>query len=765
MQHTHVDVGYSEPQPIVLRKHAEFIAQALDYCTATDHLPPGERFTWACEVSWTVRTFLDRYPERADEFFRRIREGRIEVAGIYLQLTDLFTEELLECALDYAKDLARKHDFEVVTAMNDDVNGWPWGLPRMMFARGIRYFDTAINETRALGVRPRPSPFYWASPDGSRVLMWHGNGYLDGNLLRLGEPGAEDRVANLLSKLETSGYPHSAVEMRISGEFHDNAPPGLWVCDAVHNWNARYEYPRLRLCTPREWFEHLESKWPEPIREFRAGWPDWWADGNGSAVYEASLVRAAQANILTAEAAAAAGCKLDRDRLDQIKEDAMFFCEHTWGAWCSTDDPHALESRAQWNIKSGFAYRAAVESNALVRDTIRMNFSEPGDGPEIVVFNPLPFLRSDVVEVVIRNDALGGDPTMQVLGREHTEDGPALHLVDKETGKVTSVDRRPTLADSSRRPSQLVRFIASDVPACGFRQYRVMEGSRDAAPCTQARDLTIENEFFRLALDEKTGGISSLIHHRTGRELVVRGDYSLNQHIHEIIDSRNGREALSDWTGMKYDTPFCRSTPDMTICQGRAMPFGASLVVEGGGGEFPMLRSEIILYDDIDRIDLLNYVTKPPIDRAEAIYHAFPLGREGATVYLDVPGAVMRPGLDQVPGTATDWHSIQHYFAVEDGEWTTVVASPDVPLVQVNGINTGKWQPTLPPHNGLVMSWVMNNYWFTNFPATQNGRVSYSYSLCGYEGHFDADKSSRFAKSIRQQFVAVVLPFGGKLRP
>ena len=46
VHHTHVDIGYTEPQDVILRKHAEFVAQALDFCTATDALPSGERFCW-----------------------------------------------------------------------------------------------------------------------------------------------------------------------------------------------------------------------------------------------------------------------------------------------------------------------------------------------------------------------------------------------------------------------------------------------------------------------------------------------------------------------------------------------------------------------------------------------------------------------------------------------------------------------------------------------------------------------------------------------
>jgi hypothetical protein len=118
----------------------------------------------------------------------------------------------------------------------------------------------------------------------------------------------------------------------------------------------------------------------------------------------------------------------------------------------------------------------------------------------------------------------------------------------------------------------------------------------------------------------------------------------------------------------------------------------------------------------------------------------------------------MRPGIDQVPGTATDWHSLQHYFAVEDGGQTVVVASPDIPLVQVNGINTGKWQETVPAHNGLVMSWVMNNYWFTNFPAAQGGAFTWRYRLQVLPGSLDPAATDAIARTARQPLASCVVP-------
>ncbi|MHB0937737.1 MAG: glycoside hydrolase family 38 N-terminal domain-containing protein [Armatimonadota bacterium] len=750
VHHTHVDIGYTEPQQVLFRKHAQFIDRALDYITETDEYPEDAQFRWTCEVSWTVKNFLARYPHRAEEFFRRVREGRIEVAGIYLQLTDLFGKALLERALDYAVDLSREHGFQVVTGMNDDVNGWAWGLPAMVATRGMRYLDTAINETRALGVRPRPHPFYWASPGGERVLLWHGNSYLHGSMWE--SPATrEQRMADYLAGLEQSGYPHHAIEVRIPGEGHDNAPPGRWISDFVRDWNDRWEYPRLHFVTARAWFEHLEGQWPGEIPELRQGWPDWWADGNGSALYESALARKAQADLATARAF---NIPLDPERMEAAEEAAMLFAEHTWGAWCSTDDPELPESKAQWNVKAGFAYTAAVESSALLRDTAQAAAPKAKEEPAIAVFNPLPFPRTDLVEVLVVDAAIDPEHATWVPAPRRTDEGPAFHLLDVETGERVPVHRTPAIADSARRQAQVVRFIAKNVPAGGWQQYRIVPEPLAVAPQTICRADMLANEHFRLIAGPR--GLTSLLNKAGGREMAAKGEYGLGQYIYENIDSPQSREALCEWSTLHYDTPFLRRTPPMRLAPGPGLPFGAGLVLEGGEADIPFLRMEFAIYDDLPRLDIACTVIKPPRTHAEAIYHAFPLAGSDSTVYLDVPGAVLRPGLDQVPGTATDWHSIQRYFAVSDGEWTTVVASPDVPLVQVNGINTGKWQPELPPHNGLVMSWVMNNYWFTNFPAVQGGVIPYRYSLLGYPGPFDAEKSARLADTIRQPLVAVV---------
>jgi len=753
VHHTHVDIGYTEPQDIILRKHAEFVAQALDFCTVTDALPAGERFCWTCEVSWTVKAFLARYPERAAEFFRRVREGRIEVTALYLQLTDLFTEELLEATTDYAFALARQHEFDIVTAMNDDVNGWAWGLPDLFAKRGVRFMDTAINETRALGVRPRPGLFRWTGPRGGSVLFWHSHGYMSGNGLGLGQNPNAAAVADVLRGLEETGYPHHIVELRISGENHDNAPPGLWICEAVRRWNAAQSNgPRIRMVTARQWFEHVAAKWPTPVTEHRAGWPDWWADGNGSAAAESALVRQAQADLVTLKSlASATGVVPPADRIERGREAAAFFCEHTWGAWCSTDAPESLTSKAQWNTKAGFAYTAAVEARSLVHDALAAEARKRGDGkPGILVFNPSDQARTDVVELLAADADLGLPAPGWVPAPVRSEPGAAFHLVDTVTGAAIPLRREPAIADSARRPAQRIRFLASAIPARGFRQYRVVAGDcPGVASVAPAAGMVADGRgVTRLGDNDFTGGA-----------------YRLGEVIYETIPGPFGREKLCGWSGIRRDCPFERMSLRFGAPETFALPFGQGtrLRAESLPGSLRALTLDVTSYDDLPWVDLRYTLEKMPNPEAEALYVAFPLSPpitdhgSPITVHLDTPGAVLRPGLDQVPGTATDWHSLQHYFAVAGAEQTVVVASPDIPLVQVNGINTGKWQETLPPHNGLVMSWVMNNYWFTNFPAAQGGGFAWRYRVLAASGGFDPDAAAAFAAGARQPLVAEVM--------
>jgi hypothetical protein len=185
------------------------------------------------------------------------------------------------------------------------------------------------------------------------------------------------------------------------------------------------------------------------------------------------------------------------------------------------------------------------------------------------------------------------------------------------------------------------------------------------------------------------------------------------------------------------------------------------------------LEQRIVLYDDIKRIDLVNVLNKEETFAPEAVYFAFPFKvGEGPSARFEIAGADMAPGTEQLPGTTLDWQTAQHWVEFS-GKDARVVWSPvEAPLVQFGDINTGKWQQAFTPANAWVFSYAMNNYWMTNFKASQEGLVEFCYSLtsappagaAGAGPRSDRVSSTRFGWEVHTALVAAWLPAGNKGR-
>lgn len=90
IQHAHTDVGYTRSQTEILAEHLRYIDYAPDYCDATDNYPENAMFRWTCEAGWPVDEYLKtRSAEQVARLMKRIKEGRIEVTGIYFNFDEL----------------------------------------------------------------------------------------------------------------------------------------------------------------------------------------------------------------------------------------------------------------------------------------------------------------------------------------------------------------------------------------------------------------------------------------------------------------------------------------------------------------------------------------------------------------------------------------------------------------------------------------------------------------------------------------------------
>jgi hypothetical protein len=127
-------------------------------------------------------------------------------------------------------------------------------------------------------------------------------------------------------------------------------------------------------------------------------------------------------------------------------------------------------------------------------------------------------------------------------------------------------------------------------------------------------------------------------------------------------------------------------------------------------------------------------VNKESIWDPENVFLALPFAAgEGSQLWLDKAGAAVRPVLDQLPGTLTDWYCLQSGYAICGKTFGVAVSSLDAPLLQLGPLEPGTRllaDGTLPerrPADGF--SWLMTNYWETNFEASLGGFHEFRYRI------------------------------------
>ncbi|MBK6949941.1 MAG: hypothetical protein IPH16_19365 [Haliscomenobacter sp.] len=185
-------------------------------------------------------------------------------------------------------------------------------------------------------------------------------------------------------------------------------------------------------------------------------------------------------------------------------------------------------------------------------------------------------------------------------------------------------------------------------------------------------------------------------------------------------------------------------------------------------GEMPVcadargVQIEIRLYHSEKRMDLLYQMVKLPVQTPEGVYVAFPLHLEGGKLAFEAQGGVVYPGVNQLEGSSSDWNTIQNFASVKSSDAQIIFVSKDIPLVQFGAINTGRYYYRLNPATSHLYSWVLNNYWVTNFKASQEGELRWRYSLTSSADPSDLF-ATRFGWGVRTPLLSrVLLPSKGR---
>jgi len=764
VQHTHTDIGYTRSQTEILAEHLRFIDYALDYCDNTDHYPDEAKFRWTCEASWAVDEYLKSRPQsQVERLLKRVAEGRIEVTGMYFNFDELPDEQTLAASLQPLKRF-RDHGIPVITAMQNDVNGIGWCLNDYYSDMGVKYLNMGTHGHRALIPFDKPTLFWWESPSGKRMLAYRAEHYMTGNTVFKIHAGDfnvfEDELLTYLNNLEAKGYRYDLVSIQHSGYLTDNAPPSTLACEMIMKWNEKYSWPKLRTASATEFFEEMEKKHGTSFQVIRGAWPDWWTDGFGASAREVAVTRVAQGDLIANTSgltmAALQGSKLPEkisDRIEAVNSALLFYTEHTVGFHASVREPFHKYTMEQRSLKESYAWEAGRRAKMVGEETMGLlqEYVSREEIPSLVVYNTMSHPRSGLVRVYIDH---------QILPRYSS-----FNITDKQ-GNIAKAQPVERHSDGT-----YWSIWVDDIPAFGFKKYIIVTYERDPSEeaARKAREVNhqgmsvgktvLENRWYKIEIDTLRGAISSVTDKEMNLELVDKAsEWKLGEFIYELLDNRSQLESfrLTNYTREPLERVRVDGVDSGDVWNTIRFRGNTRAANRDGSYEF-----EIRLFNTSKRIDLAYYIEKKMVLEPEGIYIAFPFTMDDGVIAFDVQGGEIRAGIDQIPGSANDWNTVQNYARVSNGKNQIVISSPETPLMQFGGINTGRYKAGATPETTHIYGWPMNNYWVTNFNAEQHGGFTWTYSITSSAGSEMRD-AALFGRGSRTPFLARVLPGGGK---
>ncbi len=763
VQHSHTDIGYTRPQTEILPDHLRYIDYALDFCDQTDTLPDDARFRWTCETSWAVREYLKTRPAmQIERLKRRVTEGRIELTGLFLNSSDLADEATIAATLQPIRDF-RELGFPVKSAMQDDINGVPWCLVDYLSGAGVEFLNMGQNDTRALRPFNKPTTFWWESPSGNRILVNRPEHYMWGNslgILSTRETFAKGLFLHL-QEITGKGYPFNEYAIQFSGYLTDNSPPSTTACKLVEEWNQTYAWPRLRLATVSAFLDCMKKEHSAELPVIRGAWPDWWMDGFGSAAIQTAYARTAHADYIANQGLMAIAALLGipsnqqiRELQSQITDDLAFYDEHTFGAAESITDPLCENSVVQLGEKESYVW-SAVKKNRILREEVMGQVQpflpKPGV-PSITVFNTLNWIRSGATLVYIDHQILPKDKKFKIIDSYNRE-----------------VMVQPV---SSREEGTYWMLNVQDVPPLGYMTCRILVSEVPAqARAEKPFSGILENNFYRIEIDQKDGKIARFYDKELKKDLIdPAAPYSTGEFIYERLGKNRGQleqYKLDEFTRKTWHDVRVSNISDGEIWQSITLTGLMPVCADESG-----IRCEIRLYGHEKKVEFCYSMKKLPLTDPEGVYVAFPFKLANSHHFVEVSGGTMEAGKEQIEGSASDWTGIQNFVALRSDSGQIVFVSPEIPLVQLGDINLGKYfrvgKPasdpspagegrTVYPASGYIFSWVLNNYWTTNFLASQEGELKWNYQISSLTDPSNA-MATRFGMENRIPFLYRVFP-------
>lgn len=713
--HTHLDIGYTDYQGKVAETQARVLTQAA--ALIGEH--PDFRFSM--DGSWNLQQLLTTRSQRVrEQILNLIRSGKMAMPAQYCNLlTGYASLETLYRSLYYSKRLADRYGLPFEYANITDVPTYSGSYPSILASSGIKYWVAASNNDRApifsYDHWNEKSPFWWEGPDGKKVLFWYSRHYMQVQTL-FGLPPELDAIRDSLpiylqAYAKPSYKPDVALIYGTQVENTDLFPATATFADA---WDKQYAYPKLQYATFPDFFHYIEAHYANGLPVFKGDGGGYWEDGIGSDAYYAAEDRSNQHRALSAEILSSATHSLDSSLsppaglFDDIWRNIVLFSEHTWTSYNSVSQPDHDEAVKQLRVKDSRADRAALEiDNAMNRSLSQLANEIHVPAQTLVVFNSLNWRRDLMVETDLF---------------ERSNEHPVL--VD-----LTTNQEIPFETIYEKENFLHVRFVVPEVPSVGYKCVGIRYANGPAPRQENANSFSVENRFYRIELDLASGSVKSIYDKQLGRELVdPSSPYKFGQYLY-VTGGDGDTQMINPFPALPPGKLTIHPASHGSLESVEKMPWGTSVRLRSSDVNTPSIETDILLFNNEKKIEFRYKVHKIYTTKKEGVYFAFPTAVSHPEFAYASQQGWIDPARDLMKGGSVEWFNVQDWMAVRDANTTLAIVPLDASLASFGDINRGTWPGKFKPKSATIFSYVMNNYWHTNYRAGQSGDFEFRYAV------------------------------------
>lgn len=280
---------------------------------------------------------------------------------------------------------------------------------------------------------------------------------------------------------------------------------------------------------------------------------------------------------------------------------------------------------------------------------------------------------------------------------------------------------RITDADGNLYPSQRlssgdVFFVAKDVPSFGSKVFSVSFEEKKPNPFEKNAG-QIESDDFLLKVDPGTGSVSSLVIKSENIDIVDKSHLP-GLASYYYVAGRSPADRLS----------VTRSSSEVI----ESGPVTSVIKVTGYGSGAKSVTNYYQLINGLPKIILTSVIDKEKVLSPEGVHIGFPFNVPGGVMHLGLAFGMYRPEADQLVAACKNYFTPQRWLDISNQDLGVTWVTNDAPLIEIGDITTDataySWITNLKPSQ-TIYSYVMNNYWETNYKADQEGPVSFRYSI------------------------------------